>query len=143
MTTSLQRERAVNGRGKREASRIAAHSFDVTNHSFGALFMKPFLPPLLFGALVLVATQSFADDSMHSGAMTTQQHQMMKDCMAQQKAKDSSMSKADMKSACMAQMKSKMDSGQMNSGQMSGDHGDPAKDDQPAGSPTATPSPKQ
>jgi hypothetical protein len=75
--------------------------------------------------------------------MTTQQHQMMKGCIAQQKAKDSSMSKADMKSACMAQMKSKMNSGQMNSGEMSSDHGNPAKDDQPNGSPTATGSPKQ
>lgn len=101
--------------------------------------MKPFLASLFSGALLLAGAQSFADDSMQSGAMTTQQHQMMKDCMAQQKAKDSSMSRADMKSACMTQMKSKRSSGQINSG----DRGNAANDDQPVGSPTATPPPKQ
>jgi pentapeptide MXKDX repeat protein len=99
--------------------------------------MKSFLPPLFFGALLLATTQAFADDSMQPGAMTTEQHQMMKDCMAEQKAKNSSMSKTDMKSVCLAQMKSKM-----NSGQMSGDSRN-AADDQPTGSPTSTPPPKQ
>lgn len=105
--------------------------------------MKSFLPPLLFSALLLAATQAFADDAMQPGAMTTEQHQMMKDCMAQQRAKDSGMSKADMKSVCMNQMRSKMSSGHKDTGQMSGEQGNAASDDQPAGSPAATPPPKQ
>jgi hypothetical protein len=103
--------------------------------------INPFLPSLFFGALLLAATQSFADDTVQSGAMTTQQHQMLKDCMARQKAKDAGMSTADTKSVCIAQMKSKMNTDQTNSSQMSGDQGN--SDDQPTGGPPATSPPKQ
>jgi len=55
------------------------------------------------------AAQAFADDMpMSSSQMTPQHKQMMKDCMAQEKAKDSSMSKGDMKKACHDQMKMQM-----------------------------------
>lgn len=105
--------------------------------------MERFLPSLFLGALTVATTQSFADDSMQSGAMTSQQRQMMKDCMAQQKAKDSTVSKADMKSVCTAQIKSKMTSGQMNSGQVSSDPHTTSDGDQPTGSPMGTSPPKQ
>jgi hypothetical protein len=105
-------------------------------------YMKPFLPPALFGALLFAASPSFADDSAQPVSMTPQQHQVMKDCMARQKANDSTVSKADMKSACMAEMKPKMKSGPMDSGQMSGEHGNTANEDQPAGTPSSTPPPK-
>lgn len=42
---------------------------------------------------------------MKPDTMTSHQKHMMKECMAKQKAKDSSMSKEDMKSACMSEMK--------------------------------------
>jgi hypothetical protein len=103
--------------------------------------MKPFLSSLFSGALLLAAGQAFADDTVQSGAMTTQQHQMLKDCMARQKAKDASMSTADTKSVCISEMKSKMNTDQTNSGQMTGDQS--SSDDQPTGGPPATSPPKQ
>jgi pentapeptide MXKDX repeat protein len=68
---------------------------------------------MLFAALIVSGSQAFADDAKKSDSMTSEQKQMMKDCMAKQKAKDSSMSKDDMKKACMSNMK--MQSGHMDS----------------------------
>jgi pentapeptide MXKDX repeat protein len=72
--------------------------------------MKLAITPILFAALILTSSQTFAadpmpSDSMSSSSMTAAQQSMMKDCMAKQKAKDSSRSKDDMKKACMDKMK--------------------------------------
>ena len=53
--------------------------------------------------MIMAGTQVFAADPMSSDS--TSHSKMMKDCMAKQKASDSSMSKDDRKKACMAQMK--------------------------------------
>jgi hypothetical protein len=67
------------------------------------------LMSLLLAGMMGCAVQAFADDTtMNSSQKTPQQKQMMKDCMAQQKAKDSSMSMADMKKTCHNQMKMQM-----------------------------------
>jgi len=78
--------------------------------------MKRAIAPILVTAFIFTGTQALADDSTSSSSMT-QHHQMMKDCMAKQKAMDSSMSAADMKKACKDQMnmqKSGMDSTKTN-----------------------------
>jgi len=66
---------------------------------------------VLLGASILASTPIFADDAM--SAQTPAHKKMMKDCMAMQKSKDSSMSKNDMKQACTDKMK--MDTNKMSS----------------------------
>jgi hypothetical protein len=67
------------------------------------------LMSLLLAGMMGCAVQAFADDtSMSPSQMTPQHKQMMKDCMAQQKAKDSSMSVAEMKKTCHNQMMMQM-----------------------------------
>jgi hypothetical protein len=62
---------------------------------------------LIVGASILATAPIFADNAMSS---QTQEHKkMMKDCMAMQKSKDSSMSKDDMTKMCMDKMKTDMD----------------------------------
>jgi cytochrome c553 len=56
---------------------------------------------LLAATLCVGSSQAWADDSSATSSSHTQ---AMKDCMAQQKAKDSNMSKADMRKACHDQM---------------------------------------
>lgn len=69
---------------------------------------------LLAGA-VCCGTQAFADDtSMNSSTMTSEQKQMVKDCMAKQKANDSSMSKDVMKKTCEAQVNPQFQTGGAN-----------------------------
>jgi pentapeptide MXKDX repeat protein len=53
-------------------------------------------------AVVLIGGQAIAADQMSSDS--TSHSQMMKDCMAKHKAKDSTMSKDDMKKACKAEL---------------------------------------
>jgi hypothetical protein len=79
--------------------------------------MKYALTPMILTALIFTGTPAFADD-MKSDSMASQHKQMMKDCMARQKAQDSSMSEHAMKSACKAEMKAKMDSDKMDSSHM-------------------------
>jgi hypothetical protein len=59
-------------------------------------------------SFITMAAPSFAGDPTNHPTMT-QKHQMMKDCMAKQKAANSGMSKEDMKKACKDQVKSQMD----------------------------------
>lgn len=82
--------------------------------------MKYALTPMIVAAaLILTGTQALADDATNAG----QHKQWMKDCMARQKAQDSTMSRPAMKSACKAELKAKMDSDKIN-------HADqPATDD--------------
>jgi len=63
-----------------------------------------FAAAILVGATLLGSAPIFADNSMMS-SQTAEQKKMMKDCMASEKAKDSKMSKEDMKKACMDKMK--------------------------------------
>ena len=85
--------------------------------------MKYALTPMILTALMFTGTAAFADDAVKPDSMASQHKQMMKDCMARQKAQDTSMSTHAMKSACKAEMKAKMDSDKM-------DHANhPAMDD--------------
>jgi hypothetical protein len=53
-------------------------------------------------AMILMGGQAFAADAQSSDSMSPAQ--MMKDCMAKQKAKDSTKSRDEMKKACKAEM---------------------------------------
>lgn len=75
----------------------------------------------LTGALVF-SVQTFADDSMSQSTQTT--HQMMKSCMAKQKANNASMSYASRKKACKDQMRGDS-SMQMPKDSLSNDHMNP------------------
>jgi hypothetical protein len=79
--------------------------------------MKHALTPIIVTALILAGTQAFADDATPSDSMTNQHKQMMQDCMAKQKAKNNNMSTDDMKQACKAEVKTKMNNAQMNNGE--------------------------
>jgi uncharacterized protein (DUF2235 family) len=61
---------------------------------------------VLTTAMIVVGSHALAADQMSSDSDS----KMMKECMAKQKAMDSSMSKDAMKKACMAQMKQGSDS---------------------------------
>jgi hypothetical protein len=67
--------------------------------------MKAFRLALLTG-FVAFSAQAIADDSP-SNAMNSQQSQAMKDCMAQQKASNASMTQAAMETVCKNQLKQK------------------------------------
>jgi hypothetical protein len=69
--------------------------------------MNRAISSILFTGLICVGAQAFADDakpaSTSASAMsdsTTAQSQTMKDCIAAQKAKDSTKSNADVTKAC-------------------------------------------
>jgi hypothetical protein len=64
--------------------------------------MNCMIKSALCAALVLGGGQAIAADPM--SADSPSHSQMMKDCMAKQKAKDSSMSKIDMRKACKAEL---------------------------------------
>lgn len=105
--------------------------------------MQRAMTPILFAGLIWASGQALAADpmpshSMSNSSMTAAQKSMMKDCMAKQKAKDSSMSKDDMKKTCMDKMKitSHMD-------HAAGNQTKPTAEDQPSpatGSETTPPS---
>lgn len=69
--------------------------------------MNRVIVSLAIAGFMIAGTESFADDAMGHGTMT-EKHQMMKDCMAKQKAANSGMSKSDMRKACKDQMKDQM-----------------------------------
>ena len=70
--------------------------------------MKNAIAMALCTGLMLVGFQAIADDAMSSsGSMSHKQ--MMKDCMARQKAKDSTLSTDELKRACQDEMKMKAD----------------------------------
>ena len=57
----------------------------------------------LLAGLLCVGAQAFADDTTNvtaTGDSTTKQSQALKDCLAKQKAKGSTLSTADMTKAC-------------------------------------------
>jgi hypothetical protein len=56
---------------------------------------------ILFAGLVATGAQALADDATMT---TAQKRQMMKHCMQEKKMKDSTMSAADMKTACKNEM---------------------------------------
>ncbi|MDP9083186.1 MAG: hypothetical protein M3N50_05405 [Pseudomonadota bacterium] len=62
--------------------------------------MKFVTASLMCAAIMAFSSQVHADDSTSS----TQQQNTMKECMARQKAKDSSMSEADMQAMCKKQV---------------------------------------
>jgi hypothetical protein len=77
--------------------------------------MSPKTHSITFGLIlasgVLLATQSFADDTMTRASMTS--HQAMKDCIEQQKTADVNMSKAEMKRICKDKLKQQKATGDM------------------------------
>lgn len=60
--------------------------------------MNRLVASLACAGLMCGGVQAFADDAPSKPTMT--KHQMMKDCMAKQKASDGGMPKEDMKKAC-------------------------------------------
>ena len=60
---------------------------------------RPLYTLALTASLVIAATQVQADDSAPKPVPS--KHQLMKDCMAKQKASDGGMTKEDMKKNCM------------------------------------------
>ncbi len=60
--------------------------------------MSRLVVSLACAGFMCFGVQAFADDASGQPAMT--RHQMMKDCMAKQKASGSGMPKEDMKKAC-------------------------------------------
>jgi hypothetical protein len=66
--------------------------------------MKWFLASMAVAGLLGGGTASFADDAAAAApapaAASVTKHQMMKDCMAKQKASESGMPKEQMKKAC-------------------------------------------
>jgi hypothetical protein len=68
--------------------------------------MKSAIKLALLTGLVALSAQVIADDSA-PGAMTAQQSKAMKDCMAQQKANNASMTQAAMETVYKNQIKQK------------------------------------
>jgi pentapeptide MXKDX repeat protein len=64
--------------------------------------MKGIIKGAVCAAIILTGGPAFAADPMSSDS--TSHHKMMKDCMAKQKAQDSTMSKDDIKKACKAEL---------------------------------------
>jgi hypothetical protein len=64
--------------------------------------MKTSLMTIVLAALVAVSAQAVADDSMQTPASKAQK---MKDCMARQKATNSSMTQAAMETVCKNEVK--------------------------------------
>ena len=60
------------------------------------LRLHSFIPALLLGAALVIAGNARADDAPSAPSS----HQLMKDCMAKQKAADSGHTRADMRKAC-------------------------------------------
>jgi pentapeptide MXKDX repeat protein len=61
--------------------------------------------PLVMGALLSVGAAAFADDAPSAQPVKTPK-QKMHECMAQERASNSTMSKEDMKKACVAKLQS-------------------------------------
>lgn len=66
--------------------------------------MKNAIRLAMFTGIVFMSAQAIADDST-SGTMTAQQTKAMKDCMAKQKAANSTMTQAAMETVCKNQLK--------------------------------------
>jgi hypothetical protein len=64
--------------------------------------MKSIIKGALCAAIILAGGQAFAADPMSSDSAS--HHKMMQDCMAKQKAKDSTIPKDDVKKACKAEL---------------------------------------
>jgi len=58
---------------------------------------------MAFGALVLVGTQSYGDDTVSRATPT--KHQLMKECIDRQKTADVTMSKSPMQRICKDELK--------------------------------------
>jgi hypothetical protein len=75
--------------------------------------MKGLMASCLFTILMGAGLQAMADDppssSDSSSTPTMNTHQMMKDCMAKQKAANNGMSVQDMRKSCKDQIKAKVD----------------------------------
>jgi hypothetical protein len=72
--------------------------------------MKHAIRLALITGIVALSAQAIADDSP-TNAMSAQQSQAMKDCMAQQKAANASMTQAAMETVCKNQIKKKAKDG--------------------------------
>jgi hypothetical protein len=69
--------------------------------------MHATMKPLFIAALMIFSAQVIADDTPMAAdapTATTDKHQMMKDCMAKQKAMNSNMTHAAMKTVCENQV---------------------------------------
>ena len=69
---------------------------------------------MLVAALAYGVTAVADNTSMNSSTMTSEQKQMMKDCMAKEKAKSDGTSKDEMKKTCMAQVNPQIQNGGAN-----------------------------
>ena len=70
--------------------------------------MKSMINTLILAGLVIFGTQAIADDS---ASPTPSKDQMMKDCMAKQKATNSSMSQSAMETVCKNQIEKQQKEG--------------------------------
>ena len=70
--------------------------------------MKGILNPIIVAGLVFVGTQAIADDTTPTA---TNRDQMMKDCMAKQKATNSSMTQSAMETVCKNQIEKQQKDG--------------------------------
>jgi hypothetical protein len=67
--------------------------------------MKPAIRPILIGALLSLAGMTWADDTPSAPPVKTPK-QKMHECMVQERANNSGMSKEDIKKACAAKLRS-------------------------------------
>jgi hypothetical protein len=67
--------------------------------------MKTPMVSIALAALVVVGAQAMADDSSTTSNPSADKAQMMKDCMARQKATNSSMTQAAMETVCKNEIK--------------------------------------
>lgn len=77
------------------------------NFSLGDL-MKGILNPIIVAGLVMVGAQAIADEPTPTA---TNKDQMMKDCMAKQKATNSSMTQSAMETVCKNQIEKQQKDG--------------------------------
>ncbi|HEV7610596.1 MAG TPA: hypothetical protein VGO37_01830 [Steroidobacteraceae bacterium] len=67
--------------------------------------MKTPMVSIALAALVVIGAQALADDSSKTSKTSADKAQMMKDCMARQKATNSSMTQAAMETVCKNEIK--------------------------------------
>jgi hypothetical protein len=73
--------------------------------------MKHTVGAILFAAFMAMGAQVLADDSTSSANNAAKSNQAMKDCMAKQKATNSSMTQDAMKTVCKNEAKKNKDNG--------------------------------
>jgi hypothetical protein len=91
----------LNKQLSRAALRRHARNDSTTHTPKREALMKGIIKGAVCAAIILAGGQAFADPMSSD---STSHHKMMQDCMARQKAKDSSIPKDDMKKTCKAEL---------------------------------------